>query len=97
MPKVANAVPAIAPSVAITAASVSSWRAMAPRLAPTARRIESSRRRATARSSAMIATFTQAMSSTEPAAASRTARRSCRCPYWRVRSDSAPSDHLPAG
>ena len=45
----------------------------------------------------MIATFTQAMSSTEPAAASRTARRGCRRPNRRVRSDSAPSDHLPEG
>ena len=61
----ASAPPDTAPSVAITAASVSSCRAMAPRLAPTARRIDSSRRRATARSSAMIATFTQAMSSTD--------------------------------
>ena len=93
----ATSTPPAAPIAAMTAASMSSCRTIEARPAPIARRIASSRRRARARRSAMIATLTHAISSTAPEATSSAVSRGRRSPKWRSRSDTAPMVHFGSG
>ena len=81
--------------------SVSSWRTMRPRAAPSAARIAISRWRPVARTSSRLATFAQAISSTKPTAPSSTSSdvgaSSRRDVADRLRRRSCPSVRAPSG
>ena len=67
--------PSAPPATASSTLSVSSWRTIRPRLAPSAARTAISFCRASARDSSRFATFAQAMSSTKPTAPIRIDQR----------------------
>jgi hypothetical protein len=64
----ANAHPAMLPAIVKTAVSVKTWRMSRSGLAPSARRVDISRRRDPARASSRLATFEHAMIRTNPTA-----------------------------
>ena len=99
----ATARPAVPPATLRTTLSVSSWRTIRPRPAPSAPRTASSRRRAIPRASSRPATLAHAISSTSPVAAAsirsagRNGRpRSSRNDVTRV-STPKPGDRGPSG
>ena len=74
VPQSASNIPAAPPRMESNALSVSNWRKIRARLAPRAARMPISFSRAVARARRRLATLTQAIRSTQPAAASRTIR-----------------------
>ncbi len=76
IPAIATATPEIPPSRASTMLSVSCCRARRPRVAPSASRIASSRRRATERASSRFATFAHATTSVIAATSASQSERS---------------------
>ena len=80
--------PARRPSSASITLSVSSWRMMRARFAPSAERMANSRLRPVARTSSRLATLAQAISSTRPTAPSRTSSELRASPTMESRSGS---------
>ena len=96
-PQYANSRPSAPPPSPRRTLSVSSWRTMRPRLAPSAARIASSFCRLTPRDSSRFATLAQAMSSTQATAPMRSASERRTPPTTCSCSGTTPKVRLPLG